>query len=157
MKRALKTFRKWVINPSNAYWKYSISFIIIIGLDMIWMINTPEYDLLDGTLSQEEWNHITYSTIVAFVVVSFLAIEHILVAIDKVRKQKATPAPPKEYSSFEIMETYHWIKVEPYTDNPNLPLSVRLEMLQKHHIKETNFLISKIRDMHLEKKSESSN
>jgi len=47
----------------------------------------------------------------------------------------------------EILTSYRWIKVPKYTDDENLPLEERFKRLQEHHIKETTFLIDKIREI----------
>jgi len=47
----------------------------------------------------------------------------------------------------EILNTYKWIKVPRYIDDESLPLEERLKRLEEHHIKETTFLIEKIREL----------
>jgi hypothetical protein len=53
----------------------------------------------------------------------------------------------KESDKIEILETHKWITVEKYIDDANLRREERYKMLEEHHIKETNFLISKIREI----------
>lgn len=47
----------------------------------------------------------------------------------------------------EILESYKWIKVKKYKDDSSLTWEERYRLLEEHHIEETNFLISKIRDI----------
>jgi len=47
----------------------------------------------------------------------------------------------------EILTSCRWIKVPKYADDENLPLKERFKRLQEHHIKETAFLIAKIREI----------
>lgn len=52
-----------------------------------------------------------------------------------------------ELNKKEILETYKWIKVHKYKDNPTLDWEERYKNLETHHIEETNFLINKIREI----------
>lgn len=47
----------------------------------------------------------------------------------------------------EILETHKWIKVEKYNDDNTLTWEKRYKRLEAHHLEETNFLISKIREI----------
>ena len=47
----------------------------------------------------------------------------------------------------EILNTYKWIRVPKYTDDENLSWQERYQRLNEHHIKETTFLIEKIRNI----------
>ena len=47
----------------------------------------------------------------------------------------------------EILTSYQWIKVPRYTDDESLTFEERLKRLQEHHIKETTFLIEKVREL----------
>ena len=47
----------------------------------------------------------------------------------------------------EILETYKWIKVKKYVMDENISWEERYKKLDEHHIEETNFLISKIREI----------
>lgn len=53
----------------------------------------------------------------------------------------------KEFEKQEILNTYKWIRVPKYIDNKYLTFEERLEKLQEHHIKETTFLIEKVREL----------
>ncbi|WP_426672093.1 hypothetical protein ACPPVU_12765 [Mucilaginibacter sp. McL0603] len=46
-----------------------------------------------------------------------------------------------------ILNTYQWIKVPRYKDDPNLNWEERFKNLQEHHIQETQFLINKVREL----------
>ncbi|HEY4324604.1 MAG TPA: hypothetical protein VGN20_11480 [Mucilaginibacter sp.] len=48
-----------------------------------------------------------------------------------------------------ILNSYKWIKVPRYKDDETLPMEVRLNKLQEHHIEETEFLINKVRALAL--------
>jgi hypothetical protein len=52
-----------------------------------------------------------------------------------------------EKEKAEILESYKWIKVEKYRDDPSLSWEERYKKLEKHHIEETEFLINKIREL----------
>ncbi len=52
-----------------------------------------------------------------------------------------------EFDKKEILETYKWIKIEKYQDDDTLTWEERYKRLNEHHISETNFLISKIREI----------
>lgn len=47
----------------------------------------------------------------------------------------------------EILNSYKWIKVPKYVDDDTLSWEERYNRLNEHHIKETTFLIEKIRDV----------
>lgn len=47
----------------------------------------------------------------------------------------------------EILNTFKWIKVKKYEDNPKLTWEERYKVLEKHHLEETQFLINKIRSI----------
>ncbi|WP_316793744.1 hypothetical protein [Pedobacter frigoris] len=47
----------------------------------------------------------------------------------------------------EILSTYKWVKVPKYVDDENLSWEERYKRLNDHHIKETTFLIEKIRSI----------
>lgn len=47
----------------------------------------------------------------------------------------------------EILESYRWIKVKKYIDDENLTWEERYKNLMEHHLKETEFLINKIRSI----------
>jgi len=47
----------------------------------------------------------------------------------------------------EILNTYKWIKVPKYMDDATLSWEERYNRLNEHHIKETTFLIEKIREL----------
>ncbi|NJL61760.1 MAG: hypothetical protein HC903_07945 [Methylacidiphilales bacterium] len=47
----------------------------------------------------------------------------------------------------EILETYKWIKVKPYQLDESKSWEERYQDLDKHHLEETNFLITKIREI----------
>lgn len=51
-----------------------------------------------------------------------------------------------EWYNKNILETYNWIKVKKYKDDPNLSWEERYKQLEIHHIEETTFLINKIRE-----------
>ena len=53
----------------------------------------------------------------------------------------------KDSDKKEILETYKWIKIEKYQDDDTLTWEERYKRLNEHHISETNFLISKIREI----------
>jgi hypothetical protein len=44
-------------------------------------------------------------------------------------------------------EGYKWIKVPRYKDDPSLSWEDRYKALEAHHVKETSFLIAKIREL----------
>ena len=50
-----------------------------------------------------------------------------------------------EYDNIRL--TTNWIKIRRYTDDSNLSWQERYEALERHHIEETEFLISKIRKL----------
>lgn len=52
-----------------------------------------------------------------------------------------------EQQKKEILDTYKWIKVDKYKDNPDLSWEERYNTLLNHHVQETTFLIEKIRSM----------
>jgi len=45
----------------------------------------------------------------------------------------------------EILTSYKWIKVPRYQDDESLSWEERYHRLNQHHVKETTFLIEKIR------------
>ncbi len=47
----------------------------------------------------------------------------------------------------EILNTYKWIKVKHYKDDVTKSWEERYKELEKHHLEETNFLITKIREI----------
>ncbi len=47
----------------------------------------------------------------------------------------------------EIIETYKWIKVRRYQPDESKSWEERYRELEKHHLEETNFLITKIRQI----------
>ncbi|MBW4605310.1 MAG: hypothetical protein KME29_38615 [Calothrix sp. FI2-JRJ7] len=47
----------------------------------------------------------------------------------------------------EILDTYKWIKVKRYKDDVTKSWEERYKELEKHHLEETNFLITKIREI----------
>jgi len=47
----------------------------------------------------------------------------------------------------EILNTYKWIKVPKYVDDLSLSWEERYARLNEHHIKETTFLIDKLREI----------
>lgn len=47
----------------------------------------------------------------------------------------------------EILDTYKWIKVKRYQDDETKSWEERYKQLEKHHLEETNFLITKIREI----------
>ncbi|GJD22481.1 hypothetical protein RIVM261_074370 [Rivularia sp. IAM M-261] len=47
----------------------------------------------------------------------------------------------------EILNTYKWIKVKRYKDDETKSWEERYKELEKHHLEETNFLITKIREI----------
>ena len=47
----------------------------------------------------------------------------------------------------EILETYSWIKVQKHKDEESLSWEERYKSLEKHHVEETNFLVSTVRDI----------
>ena len=52
-----------------------------------------------------------------------------------------------EVNKKEILETYKWIKVKKYKDDATLSWEERYRKLEQHHIEETTFLITKIRNI----------
>lgn len=50
-------------------------------------------------------------------------------------------------SKSQILNTYHWIKVPKYSDDPKLDWPDRLAKLETHHALETQWLIDFIRRM----------
>ncbi len=52
-----------------------------------------------------------------------------------------------EFDKKEILETHNWIKVERYKDDDTLTWEERYKRLNEHYINETNFLITKIREI----------
>lgn len=52
----------------------------------------------------------------------------------------------------EILNTYKWIKVPKYVDDDSLSWEERYKRLDEHHIKETTFLIDKVRELVKNKK-----
>lgn len=46
-----------------------------------------------------------------------------------------------------ILNTYKWIKVPRYQDDPALSWEERYKKLEGHHIQETQFLIDKVRSL----------
>ncbi|OOQ60788.1 hypothetical protein BC343_22695 [Mucilaginibacter pedocola] len=44
-----------------------------------------------------------------------------------------------------ILNTYKWIKVPRYVDDESLSWEERYKRLDEHHVRETSFLIEKIR------------
>lgn len=47
----------------------------------------------------------------------------------------------------EILNSYKWIKMPKYIDDESLSFEERFKRLQEHHVKETTFLIDKIREI----------
>ena len=47
----------------------------------------------------------------------------------------------------EILETYKWIKVKKFVDDPSKTWEERYKFLEEHHSMETNFLINKVREI----------
>lgn len=47
----------------------------------------------------------------------------------------------------EILKSYKWIKVKRYAIDNNLTWEEKYKKLDEHHIEETTFLISKIREI----------
>jgi len=47
----------------------------------------------------------------------------------------------------QILNSYSWIKVPKYKDDPTLTWEERYKRLDEHHITETTFLIDKIREL----------
>jgi hypothetical protein len=47
----------------------------------------------------------------------------------------------------EILNSYKWIRVKKYKDDPTLSWEERYKCLEHHHITETSFLIDKIRNI----------
>ena len=47
----------------------------------------------------------------------------------------------------EILNSYKWIKVPKYVDDITLSWEERYKRLNEHHIKETTFLIEKVREI----------
>ena len=45
------------------------------------------------------------------------------------------------------LNTYSWIKVKRYEDDPSLSWEERYKRLEEHHMKETDFLIKKVREL----------
>lgn len=46
-----------------------------------------------------------------------------------------------------ILNTYKWIKVPKFVDDDTLPWDERCKRLNEHHIRETTFLIEKVREL----------
>jgi hypothetical protein len=46
----------------------------------------------------------------------------------------------------EILNTFNWIKVKKYEDDPTKTWEERFRLLETHHVKETTFMIKKIRE-----------
>lgn len=44
-------------------------------------------------------------------------------------------------------QDYKWIKVKRHQDDPNLSFEERFNILSEHHLKETTFLIEKVREL----------
>ena len=53
----------------------------------------------------------------------------------------------EEIEKQEILNSYKWIKVPKYVEDESLSFEERFRRLQEHHIKETTFLIDKIREL----------
>lgn len=47
----------------------------------------------------------------------------------------------------EILNSYKWIKVKRYKDDVTKSWEERYKELEKHHLEETNFLITKIHEI----------
>jgi hypothetical protein len=47
----------------------------------------------------------------------------------------------------QILNSYSWIKVPKYKDDATLTWEERYKRLDEHHIRETTFLIDKIREL----------
>jgi len=47
----------------------------------------------------------------------------------------------------EILNSYKWIKVPKYRDDESLSWAERYRLLNEHHIRETTFLIEKLREI----------
>ncbi len=47
----------------------------------------------------------------------------------------------------EILETYRWIKVKRFVDDPTLSAEERFKRLEEHHNRETTFLIDFVREL----------
>jgi hypothetical protein len=48
-----------------------------------------------------------------------------------------------------ILNSYKWIKVPKFVDNDTLSWEERYKKLDEHHIRETSFLIEKVRELTL--------
>lgn len=46
-----------------------------------------------------------------------------------------------------ILNTYKWIKVPKFVDDDTLSWAERYNKLHEHHIRETSFLIEKVREL----------
>lgn len=46
-----------------------------------------------------------------------------------------------------ILQTYNWIKVKRHQDDPTKSWEERYKILENHHLKETEFLIRKVREL----------
>jgi hypothetical protein len=47
----------------------------------------------------------------------------------------------------EICQTWNWVKVKRYQDDPTKSWEDRYKALERHHLKETEFLIAKVREL----------
>ncbi|PTR00892.1 hypothetical protein C8P68_101121 [Mucilaginibacter yixingensis] len=47
----------------------------------------------------------------------------------------------------EILNSYKWIKVPRYVDDESLTWEERYKRLDEHHVRETTFLVEKIREL----------
>jgi len=47
----------------------------------------------------------------------------------------------------EILNFYKWIKVPKYKDNESLSWEERYQLLNEHYVRETTFLIEKLREV----------
>lgn len=47
----------------------------------------------------------------------------------------------------EILNGYTWIKVKRHQDDPSKSWEDRFKILEQHHLKETEFLIRKVREL----------
>jgi hypothetical protein len=47
----------------------------------------------------------------------------------------------------DICQTHNWIKVKRHQDDPSKSWEDRFSVLASHHLKETEFLIAKVREL----------
>jgi hypothetical protein len=97
-------------------------------------------DLLLKDIEQTPENLLT--EILDFVQLSVLSLSEILSNGYRTEHKSMTPEEKQE-----ILESYKWIKVKRYEEDETKSWEERYQELEKHHLEETIFLITKIREL----------